>query len=68
MKALEIKKMSKNERLRAMEELWDSLLRDEDEIESPQWHQDVLNARSKKIENGDAEFLSLDELRERRKS
>ena len=34
----EIKKMSKIERLQAMEALWDSLIDEEAEIESPEWH------------------------------
>lgn len=38
----EIKKMSKIERHQAMEALWDSLLDEESEMESPEWHRDVL--------------------------
>ena len=35
------------ERLQAMEALWDSLLDEESEIESPEWHQDILEERKK---------------------
>lgn len=68
MKIQEIKKMSKTEGLQAMEALWDSLIDEESEIESPEWHQDILEERKRKIENGKAEFISLEELRATRKS
>lgn len=60
----EIKKMSTIERLRAMEGLWDALCRDEQGIESPAWHGDMLKDRKKKIETGKAEFISIKDLKE----
>jgi hypothetical protein len=63
MNALKVKQMDKVQRLRLMEEIWDSLLYDEADIESPQWHKDILAARKKKIEQGTAEFVSVKELR-----
>jgi hypothetical protein len=68
MNASDIKKMSRTERLAALEALWDSLLDEESKIESPQWHRDVLEERRKKIENGQAEFISLAKLRASRRS
>ncbi|MBT3879693.1 MAG: addiction module protein [Candidatus Scalindua sp.] len=59
----EIKKMSIIERLQAMEELWDSLCHEENEIESPGWHKDILESRRKKIKEGEAEFVSLEDLK-----
>ena len=64
MTIIEIKKMSIIERLQAMEEIWDSLRYEEKEIESPKWHKDILESRRKKIKKGDAEFISLDDLKE----
>jgi len=55
--------MSVVERLQAMESLWDSLLNEESEIESPEWHRDIIEERKRKIENGKAEFISLKELK-----
>ncbi|SHE33032.1 putative addiction module component, TIGR02574 family [Desulfacinum infernum DSM 9756] len=63
----QIKKLSRIERLRAMEAIWDSLLEEEFEMESPEWHRDVLAERSKMMETGKAEFLSLEKLRASRK-
>jgi hypothetical protein len=68
MNTLEIKKMSRIERLQAMEALWESLVDDESEFESPEWHRDILEARKRKIETGEAEFISLEKLRMSRKS
>jgi putative addiction module component (TIGR02574 family) len=56
----EIKKMSRIERLQAMEALWDSLIDEEFEIRSPEWHRDILEERKKKIETGKAEFISIE--------
>lgn len=67
MNTTEIEKMSTAERIQTMEALWDSLLRDEHEIESPEWHGDILKERMKKIEHGSAVFLSIDELKASRK-
>ena len=54
-----------------MEALWEDLSRDEESIESPSWHAEVLAEREKSIEDGVAEFLTVDEaraeLRKRRK-
>jgi hypothetical protein len=41
---------------------------EEPEIESPEWHQDILEKRKRKIDNGKAEFISLEELKASRKS
>ncbi len=64
----EIRKMSRAERLATMEALWDSLVEEEGEIESPEWHREVLEERKRKIESGKAEFISLEKLRASRKS
>jgi len=66
MTTIEVKKMSILERLQAMEVLWDSLIDEECKIESPEWHQDILKVREKKIKDGYAEFISLEELRAKR--
>ena len=64
MDTIEIKKMSTIERLQAMEALWDSLLYEEDGIDSPEWHKEILKERKRKIKNGKAEFISLGKLKE----
>ena len=68
MNIIEIKKMSMIERLQTMEALWDSLMDEDSEIESPHWHRDILEERKRKIKKGKAEFVSLEELKAKRKS
>jgi len=63
MNTIEIQKMSTIERLQTMEAIWDSLLYDKNKIESPDWHQDILVERKRKIEDGKAEFISIKELK-----
>ena len=63
MNTLAIKQMNTVERLQIMEAVWDSLLYDDTEIESPQWHGSVLSERKKKIKEGRAEFVSIKELK-----
>ncbi|VAW50006.1 hypothetical protein MNBD_GAMMA04-1317 [hydrothermal vent metagenome] len=59
----EISKMSVLERLQTMEVLWDSLTREPAGIKSPKWHEEILSDRQEKIENGNAKFISLEELK-----
>ena len=62
------KKSQVTERLQTMDQLWDSLTRDCDEIPSPNWHQDVLADRKARAQRGEAKFLTLTELRSRLRS
>jgi hypothetical protein len=59
----DVKKMSRVERLRALEALWDSLLYENQEIGTPEWHQEVLEERKKNLADGNARFVSLSELK-----
>lgn len=60
----EIKKMPAKEKLILMEEIWDTLK--SEEIESPSWHTDVVSERQRKIERGEANFISINELKQSR--
>ena len=35
----------------------------EEEIESPEWHKDILQERKKKMEKGETEYISLEDLK-----
>ena len=65
MKTAEIKKMSISERIRTMEAIWDSLLYDNADIPSPEWHGNILAERKRKIDEGSARFLSIEEVKKR---
>ena len=66
MKLNDIESMSVSEKLQTMESLWDSLLDEKTEVASPQWHEQVLAARTAKIADGSAKFVSLDTLKNSR--
>ena len=49
--------MTREEKLRAMEELWADLSRDEAQFESPAWHGDVLRERVEAVKSGKEAFM-----------
>ncbi|WP_373498409.1 addiction module protein [Desulfococcus sp.] len=59
----ELKKLSKAERLQAMEALWNAMLHENGDMATPEWHENILAQRKKNIENGRASFISLSELK-----
>jgi putative addiction module component (TIGR02574 family) len=61
----EIERMSIAERLETIEEIWESLYHNADQVPSPEWHRDVLADRKARAEQGEAKFLTLDQLRSR---
>ncbi len=63
MNVTEIIKMSVAERIEAMEAIWDSLIITDVKIESPDWHQDVLAERRRRLCDPSAEFVSLADLK-----
>ena len=63
MTTLEISKMSIVERIQTMEDLWDSLRSEQEKIEPPKRHKDVLKARQEKIKSGETTFITIDELK-----
>ena len=65
MESSQIERLSVTERLRVIDQLWESLTGHGDAIPSPDWHQDVLNDRKARALRGDAKFLTLDQLRTR---
>ena len=67
MNMADVKKMTKVERLQAMEALWDSLLYEDGEVDPPKWHEEILKERKNKITSGEARFVSLAELKTSRK-
>jgi hypothetical protein len=53
---LAITRMSREEKLRTMEALWDDLTRDESEVDSPGWHGLVLRETEQLVREGKAKF------------
>lgn len=53
---LQLDQMTIEEKLRAMEAIWDDLCR-HNAVPVPQWHKDVLDERQRLIDEGKAEFI-----------
>ncbi|MDO8539335.1 MAG: addiction module protein, partial [Opitutaceae bacterium] len=54
---LHLKSMSKVEKLRAMEELWADLTKNENRYDSPEWHLRELRATEARVIAGKEEFI-----------
>jgi hypothetical protein len=63
--ALPLKKMSRDEKLRAMEALWADLSQDEGRFESPAWHARALRDAERAVNNGKAKFSDWGEAKKR---
>ena len=54
---LPLENMTHAEKLRAMEELWADLTRDQEHFESPAWHEEALKERERRVQEGSEEFI-----------
>jgi Putative addiction module component len=61
--SLPLSEMTREEKLQAMEALWDDLSRDPDTLESPAWHEDVLRERDEQVAAGEAEFVDWEQAK-----
>ena len=60
-----LEKMTLEEKLKLLEELWSDLLSHEDEVPSPQWHKDILEKREEKVKKGQETMLDWNDAKER---
>jgi hypothetical protein len=49
---IEIKHLSREEKLRVMEAIWEDLSRDAEQVESPEWHREVLEETERRLQAG----------------
>ena len=65
---LDLDHMTTEEKLAAMEALWEDLSR-RDAVPVPQWHKDILDERQRLIDEGKAQFIDWEtakkQIRER---
>jgi len=60
-----VSRMTLEEKLRAMEALWDDLCRREENVPVPQWHQDILDERERAVAEGKARFVDWETAKKR---
>lgn len=65
MKTETIQSMTLPEQIETMERLWDSICHAGKEPDSPSWHEDVVRERQHRYHSGEAETLSLKDLKKR---
>jgi hypothetical protein len=60
---LDIEKMTLEEKLRAIEALWEDLSRNEQTIPSPPWHEQLLKERQERVNAGQEKFQSWEDAK-----
>jgi len=63
--AIPLDKMDVPEKLRVLEEVWDSLCHSQTDVPSPAWHGEVLRERDQRIREGKSKFIDLAEAKRR---
>jgi len=62
---LPLDQMTLEEKLRAMEALWDDLCRREESVPVPQWQKDLLDERERLVEQDKARFMDWEAAKKR---
>ena len=62
---LPLDQMTLAEKLRVMETLWADLSRDEQQLESPAWHEQVLKDREERVRSGQEAFVDWETAKQR---
>ncbi|MBM4029228.1 MAG: addiction module protein [Planctomycetes bacterium] len=62
-KGIEIGHLSREEKLRVMEALWEDLSRDAEQVESPDWHREVLDEADRRLEAGQESVVDWPEAK-----
>ena len=67
--AINIKSLSREEKLKVMEDIWEDLSIDNKEVESPNWHQKALIETERRLSSGQEKIadwkVAKKELRKR---
>ena len=63
--SIPLNEMTTIDKLRVIEDIWESLLHDSEKIPSPAWHADILSAREKRVREGESKFSDWNEAKDR---
>lgn len=61
--SLPLHEMSVQDKISAMESIWDDLCRNTGNIESPGWHREVLDRREKSLAAGTDTFIDWEDAK-----
>jgi len=62
---MNITKMTMEDKIRTMEDLWDDLCRNAEKVPSPLWHKDILAQREESVSEGKIKFNDWDSEKEK---
>jgi putative addiction module component (TIGR02574 family) len=60
---IEIKHLSREEKLRVMEAIWEDLAREPEQLESPDWHREALEETGRRLEAGQEQAVDWSEAK-----
>jgi hypothetical protein len=63
--SLDLERMTIAEKLQAVEQIWEDIARNPEEVSSPDWHGELLEERDRRIERGESKYLDLEEAKRR---
>ncbi len=61
---LPLSEMTVQDKLQVMDQIWEDLLSHEQDVSSPSWHQDLLAARTARVESGESRFIDFATVKE----
>jgi hypothetical protein len=61
--SIEIGHLSREEKLRVMEAIWEDLAREAEQVESPDWHRDALDETERRRAAGQESITDWDEAK-----
>jgi hypothetical protein len=60
---IEIQHLSREEKLRVMEAIWEDLSREGEQIESPDWHRQALQETDQRLMSGQEKTMDWDDAK-----
>lgn len=63
MAMIDLQQMSREEKLKVMHALWEDLARDDDAVEAPEWHGEVLRETEERVRSGFEHVRDWDEAK-----
>jgi len=61
--AIEIANLSREEKLRIMEAIWEDLSKDQEQVESPGWHREALEETDRRRQSGEEAVVDWPEAK-----
>lgn len=61
--SLPLNEMTITEKLVVINQIWDDLMRNPNDVPSPEWHREVLSARAGRVKSGEAKFKDFESVK-----